>query len=125
RRIHEEEARRARERAENSAALMHRTRLLEAQLAGERIAELRELAEEEIRLQEEAAARGRVTQEAAAGWIKARREQLARAIRQIEDELAAAEEARQFEIRLMRAKGADDQVEIARITAEREIAGEE
>src|SRR5690606_37024741 len=95
---------------------------LEAQLAGERIAELRELAEEEIRLLEEAAARGRVTQEAAAGWIKARREQLARDIRQIEDELAAAEEARQFEIRLMRAKGADDQVEIARITAEREIA---
>src|SRR5690606_13844006 len=124
RREQEEAARRAREREESSADLAHRTRLLEARLAEDRKAELRELAQEEIRLQEDAARRGRVTQAAAAEWITARRKEPARDLRQIDEELAAAEEARQFDIRPMRARGADDQAEVARIAAEREIAEE-
>lgn len=111
--------------ADASADIHRRARIMQAQMASDRRAELRELAEDEIRLQQEAAEKGRISQEAAAAWEKARREKLRADLAAVDAEEAAAERGRFYAIQAMYAKGREDRLAEARIAAAKEIAEEE
>lgn len=121
----EESARLAAARQEADLAMAARVRQMEAQLADDRKAELRAVAEEEIRIQRRAVEARTLSEESFASWRAAREAQLARDIQAIDDELAASQRQREFEIRTMVAKGREDRLAEARIAAEREIAEEE
>lgn len=114
----------AERRMEASLALENQARVIQAQLANDRRAELTALAEEEIRLQRRAVEQRMLSEEAFAQWEVARREQLARDLAAIDAEVEAEHRERLRAIEELRVEASGDQVALARFTAEQEIEAE-
>lgn len=121
----EEERRLTEQRLEASERLATQTRILQAQAASDRKAELRELAEEEIRIQQQSVDRRMLSEEAFAAWVEQRRAQLARELATIDEEAARESHRREQTVSLMRAQAMDDRATEARIMAQREMEEEQ